>query len=53
MQSLYLPFHYRAQELFPRYRVVGLVVPLVLLAVVLGDFLLGVAVVVSKLMLVD
>jgi len=52
MQSLYLLLHYRAWELFPRYRVVGLVVPLVLQAVVLGDFCLGVAVVVSKLTLV-
>jgi len=54
MQSPYLLFHYRARELFPRYGVVGLVVPLVLqVVVVLGDFLLGVVVVVSKLMLVD
>jgi len=53
MQLPYLPFHYRAQGLFPRYRVVGLVVPLVLRVVVLGGFRLGVAVVVSKLMLVD
>jgi len=53
MRSPYLPFHYRVQELFPRYGVVGLVVPLVLRVVVLGGFLLGVAVVVSKLMLVD
>ena len=53
MRLPYLPFHYRAWELFPRYEVVGLVVPLVLRVVVLGDFCLGVAVVVSKLMLVD
>jgi len=53
MQSLYLLFHYRALGLFPGYRVVGLVVPLLRVVVVPGDFLLGVAVVVSKLMLVD
>jgi len=53
MQSLYLPFRYRALGLFPGYGVVGLVVPLVLRVVGLGGFLLGVAVVVSKLMLVD
>ena len=53
MQSPYLPFYYRAQGLFPRYGAVGLVVPLVLQVVVLGDFRLGVAVVVSKFMLVD
>jgi len=53
MQSPYLPFHYRARELFPRYGVVGLVVPLVLRVAVLGGFHLGVVVVVSKLMLVD
>ena len=44
MRLLYLPFHYRARELFPRYGVVGLVVPLVLLVVVPGGFRLGVAV---------
>jgi len=53
MQSLYLLFHYRTQGLFPRYRVVGLVVPLVLRVVVLVGFHLGVVVVVSKLMPVD
>jgi len=53
MQSPYLPFHYRAQELFPRYGVVDLVVPLLRVVVVLGDILLGVTEVVSKLMLVD
>jgi len=53
MQSPCLPFYYRAQGLFPRYGVVGLVVPLVLRVVVLGGFHLGVAVVVLKLMLVD
>ena len=53
MQSPCLPFHYRARELFPRYRVVGLVGLLLRVVVVLGDFLLGVAEVISKLMLVD
>jgi len=53
MRLPYPPFYYRVQELFPRYRVVGLVVPLVLQVVVLGGSLLGVVVVVSKLMLVD
>jgi len=53
MQLPYLLFCYRTQGLFPRYGVVGLVVPLVLRVVVPGDFLLGVVVVVLKLMLVD